>query len=79
MGNCLVTLEQFEKALPYLKKAIEVKPTHTVAYVDLAKAFSGLKRKLEAAETLQKGIEVASKRGDMMPLKQMQLQLKELR
>jgi hypothetical protein len=49
-----------------------------VAYVDLAKAFAGLNRKEEAAETLQKGIEVASKRGDMMPLKQMQAQLKEL-
>jgi folate-binding protein YgfZ len=78
MGNCLVTLEHFEKALPYLQKAIEVKPTHTVAYADLAKAFAGLERKAQAAEILQKGIEVASKRGDMMPLKQMQLQLKEL-
>ena len=78
MGNCLVTLAEFEKALPYLKKAIEVKPTHTVAYADLARAFSGLNEKTEAAETLQKGIEVASKRGDMMPLKQMQTQLKEL-
>lgn len=78
MGNCLVTLDEFERALPYLQKAIEVKPTHTVAYVDLAKAFAGLNRKEEAAETLQKGIEVASKRGDMMPLKQMQAQLKEL-
>lgn len=78
MGNCLVTLEDFEKALPYLQKAIEVKPTHTVAYVDLAKAFAALDRKPEAAEVLQKGIEVASKRGDMMPLKSMQAQLKEL-
>ncbi len=78
MGNCLVTLEEFEKALPYLQKAIEVKPTHTVAYVDLARAFAGLNQKSQAAQTLEKGIEVASKRGDMMPLKQMQAQLKEL-
>jgi len=78
MGNCLVTLEDFEKSLPYLQKAIEVKPTHTVAYVDLAKAFAGLNQKNEAQETLKRGIEVASKRGDMMPLKQMQIQLKEL-
>lgn len=78
MGNCLVTLEEFEKSLPYLQKAIEVKPTHTVAYVDLARAFAGLGKKNEARDILQKGIEVASKRGDMMPLKQMQAQLKEL-
>ncbi len=78
MGNCLVTLAEFKKALPYLQKAIEVKPTHTVAYVDLARAFAGLNQKSEAAKTLEKGIEVASKRGDMMPLKQMQAQLKEL-
>lgn len=78
MGNCLVTLAEFEKALPYLQKAIAVKPTHTVAYVDLARAFAGLNQKSKAAQTLEKGIEVASKRGDMMPLKQMQAQLKEL-
>ncbi len=78
MGNCLVTLDEFEKALPYLQKAIEVKPAHTVAYVDLARAFAGLNKKSEAAQTLESGIEVASKRGDMMPLKQMQAQLKEL-
>jgi len=78
MGNCLVTLEEFEKALPYLQKAIEVKPIHTVAYVDLARAFAGLGKKDEAKDILQRGIEVASKRGDMMPLKQMQAQLKEL-
>ncbi|MCC7529521.1 MAG: hypothetical protein IT342_13440 [Candidatus Melainabacteria bacterium] len=78
MGNCLVMLKEFERALPYLRKAIEVKPTHTVAYVDLARALAGLNEKSQAAKTLEKGIEVASKRGDMMPLKEMQAQLKEL-
>lgn len=79
MGNCLVTLENYEKSVPYLRKAIEVKPLHTVAYVDLAKAYAGLNNTSEAEAILQQGIEVASKRGDMMPLKQMQAQLAELK
>lgn len=79
MGNCLVTLEEFEQAIPYLRKAIEIKALHTVAYVDLAKAYVGMNNASDAETVLQQGIEVASKRGDMMPLKQMQAQLNELK
>jgi len=39
---------KFEEALPYLKKAIEIKSTHTVAYVSLAEAYEGLGRDDEA-------------------------------
>lgn len=74
-GSCLVELEQFAEAIPYLEKAIEVKPMHTVAYVDLSRAFEGLQKREQAIETLHRGIEVASKRGDMMPLKDMQARL----
>jgi folate-binding protein YgfZ len=78
VGSCLVALEQYADAVQYLKKALSIKPSHTVAYVSLAEAFIALNEKDNARETLKKGIEVASKRGDMTPLKDMQARLAEL-
>lgn len=75
IGSCLVALEKFADAVPYLKKALEIKPTHTVAYVSLAEAYEGLGQNEDAAETYTKGIEVASKRGDMSPMNDMQRRL----
>ncbi|HEY9786186.1 MAG TPA: tetratricopeptide repeat protein, partial [Candidatus Obscuribacterales bacterium] len=75
MGDCLVVLEEYEKAIPYLNKALAVKPMHTVAYVALARALNGLGRTKEAVDALNRGIEVASRKGDMTPLKEMQQQL----
>lgn len=75
VGSIYVELEEFEQAIPYLLKSIEVKPTHSMSYVALGAAYSGLKRWDEATKTYRQGIEVAAKRGDMTPLKEMQLQL----
>jgi folate-binding protein YgfZ len=71
-GSCLVELGQFSQAVPFLLKAIEIKPMHTVAYVSLAKAYRGLNDKDKLQDALEKGIEVASKRGDLMPLKDLE-------
>jgi folate-binding protein YgfZ len=74
-GSCLVELQEFQNAVPYLQKAIAVKPMHTVAYVALAKAYEGLSNKKEMTSILEQGIEVASKKGDLVPLKEMQTML----
>ncbi len=71
-GSCLVELQEYSNAVPYLKKAIEVKPMHTVAYQALAKAYEGLSNRKEMVATLEQGIEVASKKGDLVPLREMQ-------
>lgn len=78
MGSCLVELEKFEEALPFLTKAISIKPINSQAYLYLTTAYEALGKKKEALETLNKGIEVASKRGDMTPLRQMQEKLPKL-
>lgn len=78
LGSCYVALKQFEDAIPLLEKALVVKPTHTVAYVSLAEAFEGLRQYDKAREAYTKGIEIASKRGDMTPLKQMKESLADL-
>lgn len=78
VGSCYVALEEYESAIPFLLKAIEVKPSHTVAYLSLAEAYEGLNRLDDAVKAYRDGISVASKRGDMTPLKQMQQRLHEL-
>lgn len=76
LGDCLIVLGEFAEAINYLKKAIEVKPTHSVAYLALGRAYEGLSDRESALSTYEKGIEVAAQRGDMEPLKKMQV-LKE--
>lgn len=78
LGNVYVELEDFEKAIPYLKKALEVKPTHTVAYLALGKAYENLQRHKDAQSIYEQGIEVAAKRGDITPMNEMKAQLNDL-
>ena len=71
-GAVLVDLGKFAEAIPYLEKAIAIKPLHTVAYLALAKAFAALKEKNKALSTLETGMQVAAKKGDLMPMNEMQ-------
>ncbi len=77
-GDCLVELGRFEESLAHLKRSIELKPTHTVAYLSLGKAFEGLNDTTGARQAYEDGIDVAAKRGDMEPLKKMQARLDKL-
>src|SRR5579875_385432 len=77
-GSACVDLGQYERAIPFLLKAIAVKPTHTVAYLSLGAAYAALGRTVEARDTYRRGIEVAARRGDMTPLKEMQARLAEI-
>jgi folate-binding protein YgfZ len=79
VGSCYVVLGEFEDAIPFLQKAIEVKPAYTQAYSSLAQAFEGCGQVQSAVDAYQKGIEVASKRGDMTPLADMQKRLAALK
>ena len=78
LGSCLVDLKQYKEAVPCLVKTISIRPTHTVAYVALSSAYEALGQTEDAIQTLKQGIEVASKRGDMTPLHQMQAKLNAL-
>jgi tetratricopeptide (TPR) repeat protein len=71
-GSCLTDLGEPDKAIPFLEKAIAIKPTHTVAYLSLARAYKALGNAEKLAQTIEKGIEVASKRGDLSPLNEME-------
>jgi folate-binding protein YgfZ len=81
-GDCHVALGEYEEAIPLLEKTIALKPSYTVAYVALGAAFEGLLDLTRAKAIYQEGVAVASKRGDLMPMQEMQkrlalLQMKE--
>lgn len=79
LGDCFIALEEYDKALAPLQKAIAIKPTHTVAYLALGKALEGTGKPREAIEIYEKGVQVASARGDLSPLKIMQERVSVLR
>jgi folate-binding protein YgfZ len=78
VGSVYVDLEQYDRAIEPLKKALATRPNHTVAYVALGQAYEKLDRISDAVETYRKGIAVASQRGDGEPLKKMQIRLEQL-
>ncbi len=78
LGNCYNILKQYQLAEPYLLKAIQIKPNHTVAYQELGRTYEGLGQTEKAIETFKKGIDVAAQKGDMTPLKAMQARLDSL-
>lgn len=75
LGNCYNILKQYQLAEPYLLKAIQIKPNHTVAYQELGRTYEGLGQIEKAIEAFKKGIDVAAQKGDMTPLKAMQARL----
>ena len=78
IGTVYVELGKFKDAVPFLTKAINVKPTHTVAYMALGKAFVALGDLVNARTVYETGIEIAAKRGDITPMKEMQSELANL-
>ncbi len=61
-----------EKALPHFQILVEHFPDYSVAYNLLGKTLEKLSKIDDALEVYKKGIAAASKKGDLMPLKEMQ-------
>ena len=78
MGSAHNNLGQWQSALPYLEKALRIKPSHTVAYLEYGKSLEGVGRIEDAIANYRKGIEIATTRSDMTPLKAMQERLAAL-
>jgi folate-binding protein YgfZ len=78
LGSIYLETGKLEEALPPLKTVVEHYQDHSAAYLVLGKTLEKLSRKEEAAEVYKKGIEAASKKGDLMPLKDMQTRLNQI-
>ncbi|MBI4615300.1 MAG: tetratricopeptide repeat protein [Planctomycetes bacterium] len=78
LGRGLFELGRPEEALPYLEAAAAIRPDHSIGYVTLGRCLERLGRTHRAREVCEKGIAVATRRGDLLPLEEMQRQLASL-
>jgi tetratricopeptide (TPR) repeat protein len=72
IGSALGVLGQWAEALPYLVRASEVNRRNSAVYVAWGKTLEALERLADAQDVYKMGIDVASRRGDLMPLKEME-------
>jgi len=78
LGSVYHDLKRYEEALPPLQTVIKENKDYSAAYVLLGKTMEKLSRQNEAIQAYQEGIAVASRKGDLMPLKEMQQKLNQL-
>ena len=78
LGKAHIQLHQYEEAVPYLFHATEVQKDYSAAYLDLGKCHEFLDHADDAIATYKEGIAIASRKGDLMPLREMERRLKIL-
>ena len=78
LGKVLLDLERWENALPYFRKAIEKQASYSMAYNHLGTCLMRLGRVEDAREVFKAGIDQATKRGDLIPRRDMERKLAEL-
>jgi folate-binding protein YgfZ len=78
LGSVYAELNQPYDAIPCFKLALAGQPNHSVAYVALGKCYEATQQWVLAQQTYVTGVEVAAKRGDQMPLTEMQQRLVQL-
>ena len=78
LGSVYYDLQQFDRALTPLQTVVKEYNDYSAAYVLLGKTMEKLSRQEDAIQVYRDGIAVASKKGDLMPLKEMQQKLNQL-
>lgn len=78
LGASYMQLDQYADAIPHLETAVRVKKDYSAAFLNLGKCHEFLGHTAEATNAYQAGIEAASRKGDLMPLREMERRLKAL-
>jgi tetratricopeptide (TPR) repeat protein len=78
LGSAYLELQRYPEAIPPLERAIAGQPNHSVAYLSLGKALEATQQMERAQEVYQQGIAVAARKGDRMPLQEMEQRLAAL-
>ncbi|HNR31403.1 MAG TPA: tetratricopeptide repeat protein, partial [Candidatus Hydrogenedentes bacterium] len=75
LGGAYMQLEQYAEAAPFLETAVRVKKDYSAAYLKLGECRERLGDLAAAARVYRRGIEAASRKGDLMPLREMERRL----
>jgi Tfp pilus assembly protein PilF len=79
LGNEYLKQGDLETALSHLAEAVRQDPGYSAAWKVYGKALAQSERHAEAADALEKGIEVAEGKGDAQAAKEMRVFLKRAR
>ena len=75
MGNALMDLQEYGRAAECLVNALRVQDDNSAVYAAYGKVLESLDKPSDAADVYRRGVVVASRRGDLMPLKDMEHRL----
>lgn len=78
MADIAFYREDFKGAVKLLEKVVSVDEKYSAAYLLLGKSLEASANLERAMQVYKKGIDIASKRGDMMPANEMQSRLNQL-
>ena len=78
LGSIYLETGRYQEGLEPLKTVVEEYQDYSAAYLLLGKTWEKLSNKEEAIQVYKKGIAAASKKGDLMPLKDMQNRMNQL-
>lgn len=78
MADVAFYREDFKKAVEFLERVVKIDEKYSAAYLLLGKSLEATANLERAMQVYKKGIDVASKRGDMMPANDMQSRLNQL-
>jgi len=78
LGSLLMEEKQYDEAITYFRKTLELSPFFSKVYQLLAQCQIATNRQSEAIETLKSGFAVADERGDNMPRDEMSRMLVQL-
>ncbi|MBP8131318.1 MAG: tetratricopeptide repeat protein [Candidatus Hydrogenedentes bacterium] len=75
LGSAYMQLERYTDALPWLETAVRAKRDYSAAYLRLGECLERVGGPAATAEAYRRGIEAASRKGDLMPLREMERRL----
>ncbi len=78
LGSAYIQLDRHAEAIPHLETALRVNKDYSAAWLNLGKCHEFLERPAEAALAYTAGIEAASRKGDLMPMREMERRLVQL-
>jgi folate-binding protein YgfZ len=79
LGEIYFEKKDYQQALEALNKVIKVDPKYSVAYLVLGKTYEALEKFQEAQMIYQKGIPIATAKGELMPANEMQTRLSKIK
>lgn len=78
MGSACMQLEQYAEAIPFLQTAARVQKDYSAAYLNLGKCYEFSQQPEAAMQAYRDGIAAAARKGDLMPMREMERRLKAL-